>query len=219
METTPFILKDFKAFTMHTSIADVKSCFKETTYCHFPIVEKRKLLGLISETDVQGIDNNEAKVGDFQYLFNFFLVEESNNLLELLKVFASNESNIIPAVNAENDYLGYYDLIDVLHIYNATPFLHNEGAIILLEKEKRDYSFSEICQIVESNSGIVLGLFISEENSDSVKITLKFGAPDINEILQSFRRYNYKVLSNHKEDFYLEDLKERSDYLQKYLNI
>lgn len=219
METTPFILKDFKAFTTQTSIADVKSFFKETTYCHFPVVEKRKLMGLISETDVQGIENNEATVGDFQYLFNFFLVEESNNLLELLKVFASNETNIIPAVNNKGDYLGYYDLIDVLHIYNATPFLNDEGAIILLEKEKHDYSFSEVCQIVESNNGIVLGLFISEENSHSVKITLKFGAPEINEILQSFRRYNYKVLSNHKEDFYLEDLKERSDYLQKYLNI
>lgn len=219
MEISPFILNEFKAFTTKTSIADVKSFFKETTYCHFPIVGKSKLIGLISETDVQGIDKNETEIGEFQSLFNFFLVEESNNLLELLKVFASNETNIIPAVNDKNDYLGYYDLIDVLHIYNATPFLNNEGAIILLEKEKHVYSFSEVCQIVESNNGTVLGLFISEENSLSVKITLKFSAPDINEIFQSFRRYNYKVLSNHKEDFYLEDLKERSMYLQKYLNI
>lgn len=219
MEISPFILNEFKAFTTKTSIADVKSFFKETTYCHFPIVEKSKLIGLISETDVQGIDKNETEIGEFQSLFNFFLVEESNNLLELLKVFASNETNIIPTVNDKNDYLGYYDLIDVLHIYNATPFLNNEGAIILLEKEKHVYSFSEVCQIVESNNGTVLGLFISEENSLSVKITLKFSAPDINEIFQSFRRYNYKVLSNHKEDFYLEDLKERSMYLQKYLNI
>lgn len=219
METTPYILKEFKAFTTQTSIGNVKSFFKETTYSHFPVVEKSKLIGLISETDVQGIDNNEAILGDFQFLFNFYLVEESNNLLELLKVFASNETNIIPAVSSSNDYIGYYDLIDVLHIYNATPFLNNEGAIILLEKEKHDYSFSQVCQIVESHNGVVLGLFISEENSSFVKITLKFGAPDINEILQSFRRYNYKVLSNHKEDFYLEDLKERSIYLQKYLNI
>jgi len=48
---------------------------------------------------------------------------------------------------------------------------------------------------------------------------LKFDAPDINKIFQAFRRYNYKVLSDHQEDFYLEDLKERSIYLQKYLNI
>ena len=42
---------------------------------------------------------------------------------------------------------------------------------------------------------------------------------DINEIIQTFRRYNYTVISEHKDDFYLQDLKERSDYLQKYLNM
>ena len=126
---------------------------------------------------------------------------------------------MIPALDAEKNYLGYYDLIDILHVYNATPFLNNEGETILLEKEKSNYAFSEVCQIVESNKGSVLGIFISEENDKIVKITLKFSAPDVNKIFQSFRRYNYKVLSNHKEDFYLEDLKERSNYLQKYLNI
>lgn len=219
METTPLILKDFKSFTTQTTIAEVKSFFKSTTYSHFPIVEDNTLIGLIFETDVQGIENNEAVIGDFKILFNYFLVKESNNLLELLKVFASNETNLIPAVDTDNNYLGYYDLIDILHVYNATPFFNNEGATILLEKEKSNYSFSEICQIVESNKGTVLGLFVSEENDTTVKITLKFSIPEVNKIFQEFRRYNYKLLSNHKEDFYLEDLKERSNYLQKYLNI
>ena len=110
-------------------------------------------------------------------------------------------------------------MIDILHVYNATPFLNNEGEIILLEKERSNYSFSEVCQIVESNKGPVSGLFISDKNDNTVKITLKFSAPDVNKIFQAFRRYNYKVLSKHKEDLYLEDLKERSNYLLKYLNI
>jgi Mg/Co/Ni transporter MgtE len=219
METSPLILKEFKSFTMQTGIADVKSFFSTTTYSHFPIVKKKSLFGLISETDIQGIENDKAVIGDYKTLFNHFFVEENCNLLELLKVFASNETNIIPVVDTTNNYLGYYDLIDVLHTYNATPFLNHGGAIILLEKEKRECSFGEICQIVESNKGMVLGLFISQENDASVVITLKFDAPDINKIFQAFRRYNYKVLSDHQEDFYLEDLKERSIYLQKYLNI
>jgi len=126
---------------------------------------------------------------------------------------------LIPVIDEKKEYIGYYDLIDILHLYNSTPFLKHEGTILLLEKEQRNYSFSEICQIVESNNGKVLGLFISEANAAVVKITLKFNSQDVNEIIQSFRRYNYKVLSKHKEDFYIEDLKERSEYLQKYLNI
>jgi len=219
METTPYILKEFKAFTTHTKIAEVKLLFSETTYSHFPIVENGHLLGLISELDILGIFEDEKKLSNFQYLFQLFFTEEENNLLGILKIFAANETNLIPVINEKKEYLGYCDLIDILHVYNNTPFLKNEGTVLGIEKNLTEYSFSEICQIVESNNGNVLGIFITETNSTSVKIIIKFYAEDVNEIIQSFRRYNYQVLSKHKEDFYLEDLKERSNYLQKYLNI
>lgn len=218
MKTTPYILNEFKAFTLQSKIADVKLFFNNTTYSHFPILKNNQLIGLISETDIQGIEDNNT-LEKFYDLSNLFFTKESTNLLEILKNFASHETNLIPVINNQNEYLGYYDLIDILHVYKDTPFLNNEGVLVLLEKEIRDYSFSEICQIVESNNGKILGVFISETNTTTVQVTLKFSSQDINEIIQSFRRYNYKVLSNHKEDFYLEDLKDRTNYLQKYLNI
>jgi serine phosphatase RsbU (regulator of sigma subunit) len=45
------------------------------------------------------------------------------------------------------------------------------------------------------------------------------GISFLNEIIQTFRRYNYEIISDHQEDSYLLNLKERSDYLDKYLNI
>ena len=80
METTPLILKDFKPFTTQTTIAEVKSFFKSTTYCHFPIVEDNVLIGLIFETDVQGIDNNEAIIGDYKYLSLLYFCLSSTSL-------------------------------------------------------------------------------------------------------------------------------------------
>jgi hypothetical protein len=52
-----------------------------------------------------------------------------------------------------------------------------------------------------------------------MQATIKINSEDINEIIQTFRRYNYNVISEHKDDFYLQDLKDRSDYLQKYLDM
>jgi len=219
METSPYILKDFKAFSLETTVEEIKSFFNETTYSHFPVAKENSLIGLISETDVEGLDESKKEIGHFQYLFNVFFTEESNNLLDIIAIFASNETNLIPVIDAQKKYIGYFDLIDILHLYNETPFLNNEGIVLLLEKETRDISFSEICQIVETSGGKILGLFITESTEASVKVSLKFSSQDVNEIIQSFRRYEYKVLSNHEEDFYLEDLKERSKYLQKYLNI
>lgn len=219
METTPYILKEFSPFSLETTISEIKLFFNETSFSHFPVVSKKLLIGLVSKTDIESIEENEKEIGHFQYLYNFFNSEESHNILELLAIFAANETNIIPLINNDKAYIGYYDLIDILHLLNETPFLKSEGIALHLEKETSHFSFSEVCQIVESNKGQIHGLFVSESTPSMVNITLKFSAKNVNEILQSFRRYNYQINSKHKEDFYLEDLKERSNYLQKYLNI
>ena len=221
METTPYILKEFEPFSLETTIEEVRSFFNETTFTHFPVVENKLLIGLISENNIEGIDidENQKEIGYFQYLFHSFFMEQTISLIEIITISGTHRTNIIPVINAAKEYLGYYDLIDVLQVYNETPFLKNEGTVLILEKEAREVSFSEICQIIETNKGKVLGVFISDSTPTSFKITLKFSSPDVNEIIQSFRRYEYHILSKHKEDFYLEDLKDRSEYLQKYLNI
>ncbi|MDA9092984.1 acetoin utilization protein acuB, partial [Polaribacter sp.] len=53
----------------------------------------------------------------------------------------------------------------------------------------------------------------------SVQVTLKVITLKITEIIQTFRRYEYIIISSHENDSYLDDLKNRSQYLQKYLNI
>jgi activator of HSP90 ATPase len=90
---------------------------------------------------------------------------------------------------------------------------------LIVEKLEDDYSMSEICQIVESNGGKLLGLYISQKENEAVQVTLKIISEEINEIMHTFRRYNYKVISTHENDIYLEDLKNRSEYLQKYLEM
>ncbi len=219
MNTIPYILKEFKAFTPQTKISAIKDFFTETTFTHFPIVENGTLLGLISEADAEALDDSQKSIDQFQYLYTFFYTKENTNLLEIIPCFSSNDANILPVLDAKNKYLGYYDLIDVLHSFNNTPFIKSEGTFLIIEKEERDYSFSEVCQIVETNNGKVMGVFVSETNATFVKIILKITTQNINEIIQTFRRYKYNVLSKHYEDNYLEDLKNRSNYLQKYLNI
>lgn len=219
MEASAYILKESIVFTLETKIANVKSFFNETTYSHFPVIENKQLVGLISETDIQGIDSNDAEIRKYRNLLLHFYGFEDHNLLELVHIFASNEANLIPIITINHEYLGYYDLFDILNIYSDSPFLNDEGTILQLEKALNDYSFSEICQIIESNKGKVLGIYISDTSETSVKITLKFSSQDVNETIQTFRRYEYNVLSKHKDDIYFEDLEDRSNYLRKYLNI
>ena len=65
----------------------------------------------------------------------------------------------------------------------------------------------------------MLGAFISKTENDVVQVTVKLNNTGLNEIVQSFRRYSYNIVSEFAEDSYIQNLKERSEYLNKYLNI
>jgi hypothetical protein len=56
-------------------------------------------------------------------------------------------------------------------------------------------------------------------DNDLIQITIKIGNSSINDVAQTFRRYSYNIISDHGEDTYIENLKERSEYLKKYLDL
>ena len=104
-------------------------------------------------------------------------------------------------------------------MFNETPFFSEPGGILIVEKGFQDYSFSEVSQIVESNNAKLLGAFVSKIENDLAQITVKIGNAGLSDIIQTFRRYSYNIISGHEEDAYIENLKERSDYLKKYLDL
>jgi predicted transcriptional regulator len=219
MNTNDYILKDITALRLNDSVKSAQNLFKNFPITHFPVVENDKLLGSFSEDDAQTIENKEDVLESYSYLFSSFFAEEKATALELIKIFADNNATIIPVLNADKNYIGYYELTDVIEIFSASPFMHEESETLIVEKLENDYSMSEVTQIVETNGGKILGIYISEKQDDFVQITLKVISNEINEIMHTFRRYNYEIISTHENDIYLEDLKNRSEYLQKYLEM
>jgi hypothetical protein len=78
---------------------------------------------------------------------------------------------------------------------------------------------SQVVQIIESNEGRILGLYVSNTTPNKVQVTIKIVLGGMNEILQTFRRFGYDIISEFKEDVFLNNLKDRSAYLDKYLSI
>ena len=218
MKTNQLIINDIKAFDISAEIKEAQIVFSQLTYTHIPVKKDGVYVGCISETDAHCFEGSQH-LSDFQYAFEPFFVRESTNWLDILEAFALNHCNIMPVLSLSNEYLGYYELSDIMNLFNDTPFLNEAGGIIVVEKGIRDYSFSEICQIVESNDAKVLGVFISKIEGEIIQITVKVGHIGINSIVQTFRRYDYNVISQHEEDIFIDDLKQRSDYLNKYLNM
>lgn len=213
-----YINNEIKPIKHNDSIAEVQDVFVDFPYSHFPVTEDGVYIGCVSKEAVEFLNAN-AKVNDSRFNFERFFVRSTMIWLDVLEVFAKNEANLLPVLDNKNNYLGYYELEDVIRFLHETPFLKEEGGIIIVEKEVDKFSMSQVAQIVESNNAKILGLFISNVANGKVEITVKISQSGLNDIIQTFRRYEYEIISEHQEDSYLNSLKERSDYLDKYLNI
>ncbi|NJO00896.1 MAG: hypothetical protein HC880_03685 [Bacteroidia bacterium] len=87
--------------------------------------------------------------------------------------------------------------------------------------DTRDYSLTEISRLVESNNAKILSTHISRDKEDYTKlrVTLKINKIDLNRIVATFERFNYRIIAKFQSADNVEMDKERIDLLFKYLNI
>jgi len=213
-----YITQDLKPLDIQESIAVVQDFFLDLPFSHFPVLENGIFIGSVSSEDIENFDSSK-RLSDYKYTFEGFFTRKYSVLLDVLDDFAKNETTVLPVLDDQNNFIGYYELEDVIKVFNETPFLKELGAVIIVEKGINDYSYSQIAQIIEGNNSKLLGAFLSNIDTDKVQITVKIAEGGINEIIQTFRRYEYEIISEHQEDDYLKTLKERSDYLDRYLNM
>ena len=218
MPLNQFIINDIIPFEVKTTLAELQEVFNKLTYSHVPIQKEGVYIGCISVTDIYCFEANQ-KVNDVLYAVEGFFVRKHTIWLDVLDRFAGNDANIMPVLDENNNYLGYYQLVDIISLFNKTPFFAETGGIIVIEKSYKDYSFSEICQILESNNVKLLGVFVSRLKNSMAQITVKIENTGLSAVFETFRRYGYTIISGHEDDSFLKTLKDRSSYLDRYLNL
>ncbi|MEE9363036.1 MAG: CBS domain-containing protein [Cellulophaga sp.] len=212
------IVTNIPVFKVKKSLKEVIQFFKNSTFSHVAIVDKKRFRGVLSENDLETFEADK-KIEDYQFNLESVYVEKESSWFDVMEVFARNDANIIPVLNKKEEVVGYYNLGDVVGMIMDTPFFTEEGGVLVIAKGIKEYSFSEIAQIVESNNAKLLGGVVTGVKNDVIQVTLKIGVTNLNDIIQSFRRYNYNILFGNNDDQFMEDLKQRSDYLNKYLNV
>lgn len=215
------LANDIQPLSFQSKVADAQAVFKEFMVSHIPIVDNGNYLGCIAAYDIEategeGVSNLQSFATELE---NFYGKEDMNEQ-EVMELMGRYETNILPILSQDKgEYLGYLKLKHILAYFSDMPFMNEHGNIIVVEKGQVDQSFSEVCQIIESNNTKVLSVYVSNFENDMVQTTIKMGDGDFNAIAQTFRRYGYDVISDHYDDVFLSNLKERSRYFDRYLNI
>ena len=187
---------------------------------HLPVVDNGEYLGLVSEREIYDMHNPDAAISSEIVVLARPFVHDNQHIFEAMQPFAESNLSVLPVLDVEDKYLGVITLPDLSHEIANLVSSNAHGAIVVLEFNVRDYSLSEISQIVEGNDTKIMSLYVVSSNPETLLVTLKLNRSDISPVLQTFERYNYKIVqvfSNNKDyDLMLED---RYNSFMKFLSI
>jgi len=188
---------------------------------HLPIVNNQDFLGLISDSDIYDMNQPEEPIGNHELTLLKPYVEDNQHLFEVIGLAARLKLTIIPVLDNQNHYKGVITTNDLIRHIAGISSMDQPGGIIVLEMIERDYSLSQISQIIESNNAKVLSMYItSPSESTRLEVTLKVNTTDLLAVIRTFERYNYDVktwitTNDSLDRFY----SERFDLFMKYLNM
>jgi CBS domain-containing protein len=188
---------------------------------HLPIVNNQDFLGLISDADIYDMNKPEEAIGNHALTLFKPYVDEEQHLFEVIGIASRLKLSVVPVLDNKNHFKGVITTSDLVRNLAGISSMDQPGAIIVLELVSRDYSLSQIAQIVEGNNVKVLSMYItSPPESTKLEVTLKVNSNDLTSVIRTFERYNYEVKtwvsnSDSMDRFY----SERFDLLMKYLNI
>ena len=188
---------------------------------HLPIVNNQDFLGLISDADIYDMNQPEEPIGNHALTLFKPYVKSDQHIFEVIGLASRLKLSVVPVLDNKNHYKGVITTNDLIRHIAGLSSMDQPGGIIVLELVERDYSLSQIAQIVESNNVKVLSMYItSPPESTKLEVTLKVNTGDLASVIRTFERYSYEVKtwvtnSDSMDNFY----SERFDLLMKYLNI
>jgi acetoin utilization protein AcuB len=219
MLASQLINSGFPAVNLFDRISFALQLMDEYDVLHLPVLSEEKYSGMVSKDDLLDADENSV-LASVQSSLMRISVKGEEYFLSALKLLAENELTLLPVVNEQAELAGVISAKDLLR--RISLFLGNEdrGGIIVLEVEKRNFSFGEISRLVETNDAYITQLnTYTEADTGLVIVTLKVNKIEISDIVATFQRYEYIVRYYFGEESYANELKENYNHLISYLNM
>jgi CBS domain-containing protein len=186
---------------------------------HIPIIADDKFVGLVSKDDLLDADETlPVKVLEADLIRK--AVKGGEHFLSALKIAATNGLSLVPVVNDAMEWIGGIPSAYLLKASSSFTGAEEPGGVIVLDMERKHYSFGEISRLVETNDAYITQLNTSsDEETGLLLVTLKVNKLEISDIIATFQRYEYSIRYFIGEEQYENELKYNYDHLMSYLKM
>ncbi len=186
---------------------------------HLPVLGEEKFAGLVSKDDLLDADEN-AFLSSLENQLIKTSVKGKEYFLSAVKIASQDQLSLVAVVNENQELLGAITLVSLLQ--NVSTFLGIEepGGLIILEIDKRNFSFGEISRLIETNDAYITQLnTYTETETGLVIVSIKINKVEVSDIVATFQRYDYQIRYYFGEEQFTNELKENYNHLMSYLNM
>lgn len=184
-----------------------------------PVVAAEKYLGLVFEDDLMNHDERTS-LQSLDTHFSKVAVHANTHFIEAVQMLNDYNLSLVPVIDKENEFVGTIAAIDLLKELGKATGASEPGGLIVLEMEQRNFSFSELSKLVETNDAQITQLnSYWDNNTSSFFVAIKINKFEISDIVATFQRYEYNVKYYFGEELYENELRNNYDHLMNYLNI
>jgi predicted transcriptional regulator len=185
-----------------------------------PVVESGVYAGLLSEEELLEHSQPEGPLQSMFPLLSSPSVSGDHHFLQALTLMTEQQLSVMPVLGEDKEITALLTLPALLQQLARFLGLQEGGALLVLERESNQYSFSEISKLVETNDAQVTQLnTYNDPQTGIIQITLRVNKPEISDIVATFQRYDYKVCFYAGEEQYTNQLRSNYDNLMHYLKI
>lgn len=204
---------------LNDTVFQALEMMEEFHVSQLPVVDKGKYLGLVFEEDLMNLPEDSLLQAAGERLSKV-AVRAETHFIEAIQMANDYHLSIVPVIEQEGDYTGAISATDLLQHLGKLTGASEPGAIIVIEMEQRNFSFSELSKLVETNDAQITQLNTYWDNStDTFFVTLKINKFEISDIIATFQRYEYQIKYYFGEELYENELRNNYDHLMNYLNI
>jgi CBS domain-containing protein len=149
------------------------------------------------------------------------VIYNRQHIFEAVRLMLQHEIRVLPVVNDEMEYEGVIQKSALLNALTEMLNLAEYGSIITIELGERDFTLSEIVNLIESEGGKILGLTVETPTGvqDNIRVSVKLNVKEISRIVATLRRYDYLVSTETRDETMDADMRTRASELMHYLDI
>ncbi len=219
MLVTQILNTGFPSLNITDKVSFALQLMDDYDVLHLPVLSEDKYVGVVAKDDLLDAAETATHLSSPQ-LLQKVSVKSEEHFLSALKLISQFDLSLLPVVNDQMELVGVILSKELVKAVSLFLGIDEKGAIIVLETDKRNYSFGELSRLVETNDAYITQLnTYTEQSSGLVIITIKINKIEVSDIVATFQRYDYVVRYFFGEEEYANELKENYQHLISYLNM